>query len=62
MPLFYSVKIIGYLVCINDAKIFIKVRVLNYAENIERGPKSPVFPDFPKKMQKSDFPTKRSHF
>jgi len=50
------------LKCINHNKIFIKVRVLNYAENIERGPKSLVFSDFPGKVQKSDFPTKRSHF
>jgi hypothetical protein len=43
-------------------KVDLKSRVLNYAENIEREPKGPIFPDFCENMQKSDFPTKRSRF
>ena len=65
MPLFYGLKIIDFS-NVSDTnshnKVDLKSRVLNYAENIERGQKSPDFRDFPEKMQKSDFPTKRSHF
>jgi len=65
MPIFYGLKNIDFCCCDNTKtrnKVDLKSRVLNYAENIERGPKSLVFLDFPEKMQKSGFPTKRSHF
>ena len=65
MPLFYGLKIIDFSNVSETNyhnKVDLKSRVLNYAENIERGPKSPEFSDFPEKMQKSDFPTKRSRF
>jgi hypothetical protein len=65
MPLSYGLKNIDFS-NISETnshnKVDLKSRVLNYAENIERGQKSPFFLDFPEKMQKSDFPTKRSHF
>jgi hypothetical protein len=63
--IFYGLKIISprndFITNLRN-KVVLKSRVLNYAENIERGPKILVFSDFPGNVQKSDFPTKRSHF